>query len=369
MSTVRSEKQVRTIALHIFEAAGVSRARAETLANCLVEADLMGISSHGVIRIPVYVRRILEGLTEIHAEIGPIREHPATALLDGKNVIGQVAGGQAMTLAIQKAAQCGVGCVGLRGTNHFGTCGHYAAMAAKQNMIGFAFVNTTPLVAVHGGTHKAVGNNPLAIAIPAGTHDDLLLDMACSVAQGKIEVLQKKGMEIPAGWAVDENGQPTTDAAKALRGVLLPIAGPKGSGLAICIDVLCGILTGSGVGNEIRHLNDPAPQNLGALFLAIDISKFEDTAFFKQANVDRKLFSKIRSNPDYRPSKPTALAFAIALELDLNETRDLIARAGYALSRSSKFDVIIEYFISQRNYNIYEINEALFAFDQSLLGA
>lgn len=135
MSTVRSEKQVRTIALHIFEAAGVSRARAETLANCLVEADLMGISSHGVIRIPVYVRRILEGLTEIHAEIGPIREHPATALLDGKNVIGQVAGGQAMTLAIQKAAQCGVGCVGLRGTNHFGTCGHYAAMAAKQNTI------------------------------------------------------------------------------------------------------------------------------------------------------------------------------------------------------------------------------------------
>ena len=113
MSTVRSEKQVRTIALHIFEAAGVSRARAETLANCLVEADLMGISSHGVIRIPVYVRRILEGLTEIHAEIGPIREHPATALLDGKNVIGQVAGEQAMTLAIQKAAQCGVGCADL----------------------------------------------------------------------------------------------------------------------------------------------------------------------------------------------------------------------------------------------------------------
>ena len=282
MSTIRSEKQVRTLALHIFEAAGVGQARAETLANCLVEADLMGISSHGVIRIPVYVRRILEGLTEINAEIEPIREHPATALLDGKNVIGQVAGEQAMTLAIQKAAQCGVGCVGLRGTNHFGTCGHYAAMAAKQNMIGFTFVNTTPLVAVHGGTHKAVGNNPLAIAIPAGTHDDLLLDMACSVAQGKIEVLQKKGMEIPAGWAVDENGKPTTDAAKALRGVLLPIAGPKGSGLAICIDVLCGILTGSGVGNEIHHLNDPVPQDLGALFLAIDISKFEDVAFFKQ---------------------------------------------------------------------------------------
>lgn len=282
MSIVRSDKQLHAQVCRIFEAAGVSRERAETLADCLVEADLQGISSHGVIRIPVYVRRIQKGLTEIHAQVEPIHDYPGAALLDGKNVIGQVAGEQAMKLAIEKAAACGVGCVGLRNTNHFGTCGHYAAMAAQQDMIGLAFVNTTPLVAVHGGTHKAVGNNPLSIAIPAGERDDLVLDMACSVAQGKIELLQKKGMDIPEGWAVDEDGNPTTDAAKALRGVLLPIAGPKGSGLAICIDVLCGILTGSGVGNEIRHLNDSAPQGIGALFLAIDISKFENVGYFKQ---------------------------------------------------------------------------------------
>ena len=197
-----------------------------------------------------------------------------SAVLDGKNIVGQVSSEKAMELAIEKASVTGIGCVSLGHINHSGTCGHYSSMAAKKGMIGMAFVNTTPLVAAFGGTRKAVGNNPLSVAIPAQKHFPIVLDMACSAAQGKIELLQKQGKRVPEGWAVDSEGNPTTDPAKALKGVLLPIAGPKGSGLAMVIDILCGVLSGSGIGTEVRHLNDSVPQNIGAFFIAIDISKF-----------------------------------------------------------------------------------------------
>jgi len=280
MDKIIKKEQLESFVKSIFLKLGVPQQRADILTSCLVEADLQGISSHGVVRIPIYVKRIKEGLTELTEETSILKETKATALLDGKNIIGQVACEDAMRLAIKKAKECGFGFVGLHNTNHAGTCGHYSMMAVKENMIGYSFMNTTPLVAVHGGTHKAVGNNPLSVAVPAGRHYPVLLDMACAAAQGKIEVLQKKGEKVPEGWAVDENGKPTTDPVAALHGVLLPIAGPKGSGLAIINDIICGILTGSGVGKEIYHLNDPVPQNLGCVFMALDISQFIEVDTF-----------------------------------------------------------------------------------------
>ena len=280
MEVIIKPDSLRGFEIAIFKKLNMSVECAKTLSECLIEADLQGISSHGAIRIPVYARRIREGLTDISSDITVSSDYPSSVVIDGNNIVGQIASEKAMNMAIEKASVTGIACASLGNINHSGTCGHYSMMAARCGMIGLSFVNTTPLVAVFGGTSKAVGNNPLSIAIPAKNHFPILLDMACSAAQGKIELLQKQGKPVPEGWAVDADGHPTTDPAKALKGVLLPIAGPKGSGLAIAIDILCGALSGAGIGPEIGHLNDSRPQNIGAFFIVIDISKFTSLDHF-----------------------------------------------------------------------------------------
>lgn len=274
MERMIAPQKLKELEIGIFQSLSILPDNANTLADCLTQADLWGISSHGAIRVPIYAKRIKEGLTDISSEPEVIEDHPSSAVINGKNAIGPVAAEKAMHIAVEKAKNTGIACVALGNTNHFGTCGRYSTLALEDNMIGFASVNTTPLIAAFGGTRKAIGNNPFSIAIPASRHFPIILDMACGPAQGKIELLQKQGKRVPDGWAVDADGYPTDDPQKALHGVLLPIAGPKGSGLAISVDILCGILSHAGIGAEIGHLNDSRPQNLGAFFAAIDISKF-----------------------------------------------------------------------------------------------
>ncbi|MCF0238155.1 MAG: Ldh family oxidoreductase, partial [Sphaerochaetaceae bacterium] len=243
-------------------AAGVPENRALVWASCLVDSDLRGLSSHGLLRLPVYIRRVREGLVNPNASLEKVKDFGAVALLDSHNGIGQFSSTEAMKLAIEKAKTMGIGCVGLGHGTHSGACGHYSEMAIKENMIGFAMFNTNPLIAVYGGSKKVIGNNPFSVAIPALRHDPIVLDMACSVAQGKIQLFAREGKALPSGWAVDENGNPTTDPKEALKGVLLPIAGPKGSGIALVVDIICGLLTNSGIGNEITPLKDNKPQNI-----------------------------------------------------------------------------------------------------------
>ena len=208
---------LRRIEIEIFEKQGFSHERASIIADSLLDADLRGVSSHGAIRSPVYVARIQQKVVFPDRPVEVVEDREAVAVLDGHDTFGQVCGTYAMQMAMNKAERYGVGCVGVRNSHHYGAVAYYTQMATRRNMIGFSTTNATPLMPPPGGAAKMVGNNPLSIAVPAGVYPPVVLDMSCSeVAHGKIQIAAKKNIEIPLGWATDSNGNPTTDAQKAL---------------------------------------------------------------------------------------------------------------------------------------------------------
>lgn len=269
-------------------ALGVNDEDAGILADNLVDADLRGVHTHGSSLILGYSRRLREGGTKPHGQLTIISEAPATAVVDGNDGIGQVVATRAMRLAIEKARRCGIGAVSVRRSNHFGAAASYAMMALAHDMIGFATTNAGARIAPVGGASAVVGNNPLSYAIPAGSERPIVLDMAQSVvAAGKIGMALRKGEQIPLGWALDLDGRPTQDPREGLAGLLVPIAGPKGFGLALAMDALSGALSAGSVGLD---LSGPRPDDraLGVchFLMAIDVSKFVPIEEFK-ARVDK----------------------------------------------------------------------------------
>ncbi len=279
-TTVRVSPQgLRAFAGACLEQVGVPPGSAAIVADNLVEADLRGVESHGVARLGVYLERLAAGLVAAEAEGKVIRERAAMALVDGENGLGAVIGTAAMELAAQKARQAGAAFVAVRNSNHFGTAAYYLIPPIRQQMIGFTLTNGPATMAVWGGRTRAIGTNPIAFGIPARRERPIVLDMATStVARGKLVIANLRGETIPDGWAVDADGNPTRDPATALKGALLPVGGAKGSGLALAIEALCGILAGGPVLAEVGELyNNPhKPQGTCHLFAVLDIAAFED---------------------------------------------------------------------------------------------
>jgi LDH2 family malate/lactate/ureidoglycolate dehydrogenase len=258
---------------------------AALVSEVLVEADLRGVDSHGVIRMPMYVERLSAGGTNPRPVIRIVRETRTTAVLDGGNGLGHLVGVRAMGLAIAKAAEGDCAFVAVRNSNHFGTAAYYAEMAAHREMIGLSLtISGMLLMPPWGGVEAILGNNPLAIAFPTDREFPIVLDMACTVARGKILVAAKKGAAIPADWATGPDGLPTTDPAEALKGLLLPIAGPKGYALALAVGLLSSMLSDASFGSEIgqSYFQVDTPQNVGHLFGVLPISCFEDFEHYKQ---------------------------------------------------------------------------------------
>lgn len=279
--------QLAALVARIFVAAGVPQRAAATVAEGLVDADLEGLASHGVMLTDMYLDRIRRGSVSTQESATVVSDREAAVVLDAGHALGQLTAHQAMALAIERAKKFGAGIVAVRHGFHFGTARRYALRAAEADCIGIVACNTRPLMPAPGGAERVTGNNPLAIAVPTDSPVPIVLDMATSeAAMGKIRMAEKDGTPIPASWAVKADGSPTTNATEAIAGMLLPAAGPKGFGLAFLIDLMCGLLSGGASASGVQPLygDFSVPYDCSHLFIAIHTGHFGDPAAFRAAS-------------------------------------------------------------------------------------
>src|SRR5712691_3229686 len=286
----------RTIANFIFDAlaaVGLPSADATKVAGLMLEADLTGADAHGVFRLPQYVRRLRGGGINPRPDIRVSRTAPATALVDGDNGMGHLVMARAAETAIELARESGLAWVGARRSNHAGAAGVYAALPLEHGMIGiYSVVASANHMAVWGGVETLLGTNPLALAIPAGEEAPVVLDIATTVVSyGTVKAHRLQGKQMPEGWMVGtKDGRPLTDPARSAEGVLLPIGGYKGSGLALVLGLLAGPLNGAAFGRDVFdfNYNDADACNTGHFIIALDVARFTPLATFS-AEVDRHL--------------------------------------------------------------------------------
>lgn len=268
---------------------GVRDADARTIADVLVTSDAWGIHSHGTKALRLYLRRGRAGGLNLQGTPQVVSDAPACAVVDAQRAIGMVPSCMAMDLAVRKARDCGIGFVGVKNSNHFGAAGYYAQMALRHGMVGLAMSNTDPNMTIPGGRGRVLGNNPIAYAVPAGRERPILLDVAMStVAAGKVMTAQFNETTIPTTWMVDAEGRPTDDPGQFAAGALQPMAGHKGYGLALLVEVLSGVLPGAGILGEVKSWvsHDLAePTHVGHSFIAVDVGRMMGLEAFK-ARVD-----------------------------------------------------------------------------------
>ncbi|MFZ3361352.1 MAG: Ldh family oxidoreductase [Xanthobacteraceae bacterium] len=282
-----------------FLAAGLPVEDAQIVAGLMVEADLRGSDTHGVIRLPLYIRRVRAGGVNARPNIRVVSERPSTALIDGDNGMGHLVMRRAAALAIEKAKATGIGWVGARMSNHAGPAALYVTMPLKHDMIGLYFaVGSSNHLPPWGGSETLLGTNPMAVAVPALEEPPIVLDMSPTVAAfGKVRLKAQRGEDMPVGWMVDRQGKPLTDPKRADEGHLLPIGGYKGSGLSLIIGLLAGALNRAAVGRDVVDFVKEAGKatNTGQAIAALSIEAFLPAAEFKRA-VDG-LIRDIRNSP------------------------------------------------------------------------
>jgi LDH2 family malate/lactate/ureidoglycolate dehydrogenase len=260
-----------TFAAGPLQAAGVPEDDARLVAECLVRADLRGVDTHGIVRVPAYLNRISQGLVDPAPDLAFEQVAPAAARLDGRNGLGFVVATRAVEHAISLAKTSGLGVVGVRNSTHYGMAATYLLQAIEAGYGAMVFTNASPAMPPWGGRSEMFGTSPFAVGIPAPGAIPFVLDMAPTVvARGKIRKAAREGRAIPEDWALDKDGKPSTDPDAVLDGgTLLPIGGPKGAGLSMLLDILCGVLTGAQFGGEVgdQYKRFDRPQGAGHFIL------------------------------------------------------------------------------------------------------
>ncbi|NLZ53979.1 MAG: Ldh family oxidoreductase [Thermoanaerobacteraceae bacterium] len=290
-------QRLRVLCQKLLMTQGMTDEDAFTVADCLVDADLCGVESHGVSRMGIYLKRLQTKVVSSSFNVKIEKEYPASMVINAGNSMGMVAGKYAMKRSIEKARESGCCFTTVNNSNHYGMASYYVRMAAEAGMAGITGTNAPPNIAPWG-SHKAyVGTNPIAFAVPK-SGNPIILDMAPSVvAMGKVILAAKLGKSIPEGWALTKDGKPTTDPNEGMKGTVVPIGGPKGYGLSLFMDIFSGILSGAQFGPHLNNMwkDFKNPQNVGHFFCAIDISKFVDLDTFKK-RVDQ-MVSEIKALP------------------------------------------------------------------------
>ncbi len=292
-----SHQQLERFVSEIFASIGCPHLDAKLASEVLISADLRGIDSHGIARLKGYIHLWEKGRINANPHIEVVHESPSTAVVDGDGGLGLVVGPWAMQRAIEKAEKAGTGWVAVRNSNHFGIAAYHAMMPLERDMIGITMTNASPLVAPTFSAERLLGTNPIAIAIPAGKAPPFVADMATTTAaNGKLEVLMRKGQSAPDGWVQDKDGNPTTNAHGVKEGgALLPLGGQhetgshKGYALGAIVDIFSGVLSGANFGpwvppfvSFLEPHKNPVGEGLGHFFGVMRIDAFRTAEDFKE---------------------------------------------------------------------------------------
>lgn len=262
---------------------GIKSQDADTIADCMISADAHGVHTHGVNMLPAYIDKLKSGCFNADMQPEIIKQTVAFSTVNANNAIGMVSAKWCMEHAVKMCEAGGVYYVFSKNSNTFGPAFYYTKLAADKGKIGICFSNTPAAMALWGGKKKMLGTNPFSVSVPGDRKGPILLDMATSaVAKSKINEIRKAGGEIPEGWALDEFGKPTTNPEEAIKGLMLPMAQHKGSGIAMIIDILSGLLSGAGFLNRVNkfYSENNECMNVGQCFIAIDPAMIYSDDFY-----------------------------------------------------------------------------------------